>query len=513
MREISLRPRDYQQKIFETAKDNNTLVVLPTGLGKTLIALMLSVDRLKKHPTSKVLMLAPTRPLVEQHYNTFKKQLPELFADLQLFTGSVQAKQRKKIFQTAEIIFSTPQCIANDLRQNLYTAHEVSLLIIDEAHRCLKNYDYTKVVDFYKRQGENIRILGLTASPGSDSENVKEICKHLAVDEIEIRTRDSLDVKSYLQELEFEKVVVPFPTEFLEIKLLLKKIFDSQVEQLRKRSLLFGPANKIALLKLQGKLGARYTNAKDFNAMRGMSLTATAIKISHALELLETQTLSGVNEYFKSLIQQANQKKSKAVQNLIKSPEFNAANILLQELLTKRIEHPKIEETAVLVENQFKEKENSRIIIFTQFRETGTTLTRRLNQIPEVNAMAFFGQAKKNNTGLSQKEQKEIIEKLNQGEINVLVATSIGEEGLDIAEVSAVIFYEPIPSAIRKIQRTGRTARLKPGKLIILVTKDTRDVINHYASNAREKRMYKTLEGVKADIKENNKIKTLDDFK
>jgi len=307
--------------------------------------------------------------------------------------------------------------------------------------------------------------------------------------------------------------VVPFPPEFLEIKLLLKKVYEKKIEELRHRNLLFGPANKISLLKLQGKLGAMYTHSKDFNAMIGMSLTATAIKIAHALELLETQTLSGVNEYFNSLIEQANQKKSKAVQSLVKSPEFTMARVSLQTLLSKRIEHPKIEETAVIVENQFKEKQNSKIIIFTQFRETGVTLTKRLNEIQGIHAQSFFGQAKKGNTGLSQKEQKAIIEKLNSGEVNVLVATSIGEEGLDIAEVSTVIFYEPIPSAIRKIQRAGRTARLKPGKLIILVTKDTRDVINHYASNAREKRMYKVLENVKADIKESSKIKTLNDFK
>ncbi|MBS3076952.1 DEAD/DEAH box helicase [Candidatus Pacearchaeota archaeon] len=406
-------------------------------------------------------------------------------------------------------------CIANDLKAGLYTLQDVSLLIIDEAHRCLKNYDYTKVVEFYKHQTplELQRILGLTASPGSETENVKEICKHLAVDEIEIRSRDSPDVKPYLQELEFEKVVVPFPPEFLEIKLLLKKIHDSKTDELRRRNLLFGPANKFALLKLQGKLGAIYTSSRDFNAMIGMSLTATAIKLSHALELLETQTLSGVNEYFNNLIEQANQKKSKAVQTLVKSPEFTLARTFLQNLITKKVEHPKIEETAVIVENQFKEKENSKIIIFTQFRETGVTLTRRLNEISGIRAKSFFGQAKKSGTGLSQKEQKAIIEQLNSGEINVLVATSIGEEGLDIAEVSTVIFYEPIPSAIRKIQRTGRTARLKPGKLIILVTKDTRDVINHYASTAREKKMYKTIEGVRADIKESNKIKTLDDFK
>ncbi len=102
--------------------------------------------------------------------------------------------------------------------------------------------------------------------------------------------------------------------------------------------------------------------------------------------------------------------------------------------------------------------------------------------------------------------------KMNSGEINVLVATSIGEEGLDIAEVSVVIFYEPIPSEIRKIQRTGRTARLAPGKLFILVTKDTRDVAYHYAAHAKEKKMHRTIEGIQDEMKENNRIKKLSDF-
>jgi len=511
MKEIALAPRDYQQQIFETAKDNNSLVVLPTGIGKTLIALMLAVHRKKEHPLSRVLILAPTRPLVEQHFQTFQKNLPELFADLQLFTGSIVAKKRKEIFRTAEIIFSTPQCIANDLRAHLYDLTDTSLLVIDECHRCLKNYDYTKVVDYYKRQGENQLILGLTASPGSDSSKVKEICQHLNIEKIEVRTRDSPDVKPYLQELKYKKVEVPFPQEFIEIRVLLKQIYDKKVAELRKRALLFGPSHKIALLKLQAKLAGSIRRKKDFNAMIGMSLTATAIKISHAIELLETQTLSGVNEYFKGLQKQAEQKKSRAVQNLVKSPDFNAAVISLQQLLAKKMEHPKVEETAVLVEEQMKDKPKGKIIIFTQFRETGTTLVKRLNKIKGIKASTFFGQAKKGDTGLSQKEQKAIIIKLNEGEINVLVATSIGEEGLDISEVSAVIFYEPIPSAIRKIQRTGRTARLKPGQLFILMTKDTRDMINHYASSAREKKMYSTIDGVRKEII--NKPKTLYDYK
>jgi len=511
MVELQLKPREYQSAIFETAKNNNTLVVLPTGLGKTFIALLLAVERIERHPGSKILFLAPTRPLVEQHLQTFKENLPELFASLDIFTGSIPAKKREETFQRAEIIFSTPQCISNDVKQRLYSLDDVSLVIIDEAHRCLKNYAYTSVVESYKNQAppELQRILGLTASPGSDHAKVRQICRHLNTEKIESRTRDSPDVKPYLQELEFTKISVPFPKEFIEIRVLLKRIYDSCVFKLKQKNLLFGPAHKIALLVLQKRLSARIAK-KDFMAISGISQTAQAIKIAHAIELLETQTLTGLSDYLEGLKKQAERKQSRAVQTLVKSPDFQAACVSLNSLLAEKRQHPKIKVTADVVEEQFKENPKSKIIIFAQFRETTSSIAKKVNQIKGVKASVFVGQAKKGNTGLSQKEQKQIIEQFREGEINVLCATSIGEEGLDIPEVSAVIFYEPIPSAIRKIQRAGRTARLAPGKLLILITKDTRDEINYYASGARERKMHKTLTLMKEEIA--NKSPTLGDF-
>ena len=507
---INLAPREYQKQIFETAKNYNTLVVLPTGLGKTLVALLLSVDRLKNFPLSKILFLAPTKPLVEQHFNYFKKHLPELFASLEIFTGAVPAPKRKKFFQTAEIIFSTPQCIANDIKKELYSLNEVSLLIIDEAHRCLKNYDYTYVAKTYKSQSENPKVLGLTASPGSDPEKVRQICSHLDISKIESRTRDSEDVKPYIEKLEYEKVPVSFPPELMEIRLLLKKLWDNCIDKLKEKNVLHGPANKITLLKLQSQLSAQISR-HNFSAMHFISTTAQAIKISHALELLETQTLLGLNNYMKSLFEQAKENKSRAVKNLIKTPEFNSAYVLLLALLAKNMEHPKVNVLNEIVKSQFDEDKNSKMIVFAQFRDTISLIASELNKIPNIKASVFIGQAKKRGQGLNQKEQKQIIENFKDGKINVLCSTSIGEEGLDIPEVSAVIFYEPIPSAIRKIQRAGRTARLSPGKLKILVTEGTRDEINHYASAARERKMYKTISQIQNEI--NNKPKTLDDFK
>ncbi|MEK6819665.1 MAG: DEAD/DEAH box helicase [Nanoarchaeota archaeon] len=496
-------PREYQEKIFKKCIEKNCLVVLPTGLGKTLIALMLAVYRLEKFPSEKILFLAPTRPLAEQHLKYFEKHLTELFADMQLFTGSVSAKERKKIWNTANIIFSTPQCIANDLKNYIYDLSEVSLLVEDEAHRCLKNYDYNFVAQKYKQQAKNKKILGLTASPGSEASKINDICKNLSIEEVEVRTRDSDDVKEYLQDLEFKKIMIDFPEDFVEIRNSMKKIFERYVENLKIKNVLFGPATKISLILLQKKIsGILARNPGNFGYYSVASSCAQAIKIQHALELLETQTLEGFNTYLKKLFEEAANKKSKGVVALVSSPEFAFAFNKTNELIAKNIEHPKVLILVDLIKSEIEQNENAKIMVFSQFRDTASLLSRILNENKNIKSKIFVGQAKKaskdgKGTGLNQKEQKQIISDFSDGEINVLCATSIGEEGLDIPEVNAVIFYEPVASAIRKIQRTGRTARLMKGKSIVLVTKGTRDESYYYVSRSREKKMYSAIDEVK----------------
>lgn len=502
MKELKLKPREYQSTIFKTCEAKDCLVVLPTGTGKTLIALMLTIQRFKAHPLQKILILAPTKPLIEQHFESFKKQLPEDWADMQLFTGKTIAKKRKEIWETAEFIFSTPQCISNDIKKGLYSLEEVSLLVMDECHRCLKNYAYNKIAERYKMQAVNPRVLALTASPGGDKKTIQEVCNNLGVKAVEIRTRDSPDVKPYLQDLDFEKIEVDFPSNFLEIKLLLETIYHKKISELKHRGIFFGQPSKTMLLKTQGRLIQEIKKKKDLNKLLAMSATATALKISHALTLLETQTVSSFIAYLKDLFKQAAEKKSRGVERLTKSPEFAKAFSLAQIL---NQEHPKLQVLKNLVEKQFSVDPKSKIIIFAQFRETVRTISEELNKIPEVKADNFVGQAIKDHgkgktTGLKQKEQKIMIEKFKSGEMNVLVATSIAEEGLDIPEVSEVIFYEPIPSAIRTIQRAGRTARLSKGKLKVLVTKKTLDETFHYVAKNKEKRMHSAIQQIKKDF-------------
>lgn len=512
----NIKPRKYQSDILETCKDKNCLVILPTGIGKTLIALMLAIERMKKFPEEKILFLAPTRPLAEQHLRYFGKHLPELYATMELFTGKTPAEKRKKLWQNAEIVFSTPQCIGNDVKNNLYNLSNVSLLIEDECHRCIKNYSYTYVAEKYKEQAKNPRVLGLTASPGYEKEKIKKICDNLGIEAVEIRTRESEDVKEYLQELKFEIFKIEFPEELNEIRQLIRKIFDKKVEELRNRKLLFMPATKKNLLETQHKImRAISTGNRHFNLLAGASSCATAIKVQHALELLETQTLSSTQNYLQDLFDQAAKKQSKAVQQLVKQPEFNQAYIKLTELIARKIEHPKLIKLKEIIEEDIKVNPKAKTIVFAQYRDTVTKIAKILNEINGVNARVFVGQARrssgqeKQETGLTQREQQEILYDFSLGKINILAATSIGEEGLDIPEVNSVIFYEPVPSEIRKIQRAGRTARLIKGKLIMLITKGTRDEGYYWAAFHKEKKMHKAIQDIQDDFdkQENNKDK------
>jgi len=511
----TIQPREYQQKIYETCKDKNCLVILPTGTGKTLVALMMAINRLRLYPESKILFLAPTRPLAEQHLSYFQKHLPELFATKELFTGKIEAKKRQELWQNAEIIFSTPQSVANDLRNNLYDLKEVSLLIQDECHRCLKNYDYTYIAKKYLEQAVNQRILGLTASPGVEKSKIKKIAENLGIEAIEIRTRESDDVSPYLQELKYDTIKLDYPEEFKEVGDILKELCNRKIEELKNRKLLFAPPTKKNILELQRRIMTMIsTGNRHFNILSGASACAQAIKLQHLLELLETQTLDSVYKYMQELFSQANQNKSKAVKQLVKQASFNQAYVKVTELLARKIENPKLSKLKEVIEEEMKGK-IKRIIVFAQFRDTLVKICKTLNEIPGVNARVFVGQAKRgegdNATGLSQKEQKEMINDFSLGTINVLCSSSIGEEGLDICEVSAVIFYEPIPSAIRQIQRRGRTARLKPGKLIVLMIKKTRDEAYYWSAFHKEKSMYKALDGIKEELENKGKLEKEED--
>jgi len=494
-----IEPREYQKSIAETALKNNTLVVLPTGMGKTLISVLVGIERLEKCPGSQIMITAPTRPLNAQHKKSFERLTSISPEEIILITGKINPVEREQLYKKGRVIVSTPQCIENDLKNGKLNLENFSFITFDECHRTVKDYAYTYVAKKYMEQAKWPLILGLTASPGGSYEKIETIRENLFIESVEIRTESDGDVRPYVKDVEKDWVYVDFPEEFKKIKVLLEESLKEDIYWLREHHYIqtYKPSKKI-LLALQNRAAARLTEgAKSYALMWVMMKTAEAIKIEHAIELLETQGINPLKEYFEKL-SHSNKRTDKKLMN---DPRIREAIDSVKELYEKGVEHPKLIKLESIVKELVKENPQVKIIVFANFRSTVDKITQLLRE-NNVNSEILIGQAARERSGLTQEQQIENLKRFARNEFNVLVGTSISEEGLSIPAVDYVIFYESVPSEIRTIQRRGRTGRTAAGKAIFLITKDTMDEAYYWAAFHKERKM----KGILYDMK-NRKLK------
>jgi Fanconi anemia group M protein len=497
LRRGAVEERAYQVNIAKACLSRSTLVVLPTGMGKTVIAAMVIAEVLRRKG-GRILFLAPTKPLVEQHAVSLREML--LVDPVAVFTGEVASPEdRELLWRESKIVVSTPQVIRNDLRSGRYDLQDVSLVVFDEGHRAVGDYAYVDVAAAYKEVPDRI-VLGMTASPGSSAEKILEVCANLGITAVEIRTEYDADVLPYVQGLTIDRIPVEAPDVAKDIRALLEKVFEEQVGHLKKMGFLGGkpkPSTK-DILAAGDEIRRRLDHGeKDGRLFGAMTATAIAMKTNHAMTLAETQGLQALRSYFERLEKDA---RSRADVRFLKHEKVQEA-IRLARGTTE--EHPKLKKTGWIVRDQFLRKADSRIIVFAHYRETAELVTKELTKLPGIRPVRFVGQQSRGeDAGLTQKDQVEILGKFRDGEVNVLVATSIGEEGLDIPQVDLVVFYEPVPSEIRTIQRRGRTGRSASGRVIMLVTKDTRDEAFLYSAKRKERRMHEELDRLRRELKQ-----------
>ncbi|ADB57294.1 DEAD/DEAH box helicase [Archaeoglobus profundus] len=508
IRENTIERRSYQIAITATALMRNTLVVLPTGLGKTVIALLVIASRLH-NKGGKALVLAPTKPLVEQHANFFRKTLKIPSNEIVALSGEVPPDKRYQLWNKAKVVVSTPQVIENDLISGRISLEDVVHVTFDEAHRAVGNYSYVFIAKAYMEQAKDPLILAITASPGSDIERIEEVIKNLYIEDVEVRTELDEDVKPYIHERAIEWVRVEMPKELKEVRDLLNECVELRLMRLEGLGVKARGLSKKELLALQEALQSEAYESGDQRLFEALSVLAEILKIHHAIELIETQGLDALKHYLRRIVVEAKSRGgSRASKSIIADPKFKKAVV---KALKCEVDHPKLEKLKEIVSSQLKEKPESRIIVFTNFRDTAEVISRELQSMG-VPAVRFVGQAnRENDRGLRQREQVEIVERFRAGDIKVLVATSVGEEGLDIPEVDLVVFYEAIPSEIRSIQRKGRTGRKKEGRIVVLVTKGTRDEAYFYISLRKERAMFERLRDLKFMLKRTQK--SLEEFK
>jgi Fanconi anemia group M protein len=530
----SIESRLYQQVLAgDVLKKGNTMVVAPTALGKTIVAILVAADRLQKVKNSKVLILSPSKPLAIQHEASFKEFLTLPCSSI---TGSVKTDERVKRWQESRIISATPQTVESDLLNGRYDLSNVSLIVFDECHHGVGAYSYVYLASRYVKESNYNLILGLTASPGSDKTKIEEVCKNLYIQNVVVKTENDRDVKPYFNPVEIDWVRIKMSEELDKINKSLEKALKIRLKTLKNMGIIKTiSVTKVDILKARGRIQAeiaRTTNPKK-ELFHSISILSAVINIQHAQELVETQGVHPFNKYIVRL----RKKKTKASKSLMNDPNFSRAVRLAHNAEKNGWEHPKLRALAEILKKELgtgdgqttlqtarygdkKDKKTSKIIVFTQFRDTLEMIHQKLEN-EGIKSVKFFGQAAKDGEkGLTQKEQKEIIKSFRMGEYDVLISTSVAEEGIDIPAVDLVVLYEPVPSEVRMIQRRGRTGRKRTGRVKVLITNGTRDEGYYWSSVRKEDSMKNQLidskvlkelnESAVARMENEKKVKVID---
>jgi ERCC4-related helicase len=501
-----LEDRLYQSAIARSAERENTLVVLPTGLGKTAIALRVIASALEKAPDRSILFLAPTRPLVVQHAHEVERTL--LGPPPVVLTGAIGPERRTELLRPPQIVVATPQVVANDLAGEGFPLSTFSLIVFDEAHRAVGDYPYVAIARA-NREGADARVLAMTASPGGSLARIREVWANLGLRKFEYRVETDPDVAPYLHGIGVETVTVPVPPEVRHLAILMRAAVARAGQTLSRLGLLAeGEAHRRAVLavgeQLHRRIAAERASGTPSSATLWQAVTAQSVMMKglHALDLIESQGVDALREFFARQSAPEGRRVTPSQRAFLGDPDVAEVRRRLESLT---VEHPKIGVAVTRVREELEARPGGRVIVFSQFRDTVDRLIEEFDSLhdPAVRAARFVGQATRGarDPGLRQKDQVEILARFRSGEVNCLVATSVAEEGLDIPATDLVVFYEPIPDVIRTIQRRGRTGRARAGRAIVLVAEGTRDEGLHRGSFARERRMHEMLERVEQDAR------------
>jgi len=336
----------------------------------------------------------------------------------------------------------------------------------------------------------------MTASLPEEREKVEEILRNLRLSRVEARRgEDNVQVARYVQKTSIECVEV-------QLNPLLNRIRSELLEAIREY------VNRLNSLGLGGDLGVppRMKQLIDLRAKPEYSTNLSArsalfslIRLTIMLGLVETQTLESFIQFVEKL-----QSKIKGVglKDLLQNEHLKTAYGIAKGTLELGVEHPKLEELVKILKNL---PTGEKAIVLTSYRASVQEIYRRLAS-EGLKARILVG--KRSCEGLSQKEQVAVLEDMRKGVFDILVATQVGEEGLDIPECRLVVFYDNVPSAVRFVQRRGRTGRRSPGRVVAFLVKGTRDEGYYWLARRKLKEAKLLIE----DFKLNKEVKNLDDY-
>ncbi|EEC09559.1 conserved hypothetical protein [Ixodes scapularis] len=496
--------RDYQFNIVQSCLFKNTMVILPTGLGKTFIAAVVMYNFYRWYPTGKIVFTAPTKPLVAQQIEACYKIMGIPLEDTLEMTGNVPAPRRATAWREKRVFFLTPQVMMNDLLRNALKPQDVKCLVIDEAHKALGNYAYCQVVQEIMKYTNQFRVVALSATPGSDVNAVRQVLSNLMISHVELRSEESIDIQKYTQRRTIDKVVVPLGHEIVEVKRKFLQVVCMYLERLERHGALprLNPESlgKFRLLKLketflqsppQGMAPRLVGQLQgDFSLL---------ISLYHAYELLLAHGLRPFFHFLKGIVD-GEKSQPRVRYELMHHPGFNELYTDLKERLgvSSVVGHPKLIKLEEIVLDHFKnfgKSAETRVMIFSQYRDSVKEISSYLNRHrPLIKAMNFMGQNQKTGTarGFTQKEQLLVVKRFRDGGYNVLVSTCVGEEGLDIGEIDLIVCYDAPKSPIRLVQRMGRTGRKRAGRIVVLLSEGKEEQA-YRESNSKKQTVHRAI--------------------
>ena len=491
-----LENRRYQVELADTAARDHALVCLPTGLGKTAVSLLVTARRLHE-VGGKSLLLAPTKPLVQQHAEFYREALTVPDDEIVVFTGEVRPDDRAALFEDATMVIATPQVVENDLVGNRIDLEQVTHCTFDECHRATGDYAYNYIADRYHADAADPLVTAMSASPGDDEEAILQVCENLGLSEVAVMTEDDADVAEYTHDTDVDWKRIDLPDVVIEIRDAINEVVADRLDQLRELGVTNKSSPDLSERDIQGMQAElrKLMNNDQSEGYQGMSLLAEIRKLRTAVTYVETQSVESLRRYFERLKEAARSSgASKADQRLVSEPKIREA---MRKAESYDDLHPKFRRTRMLLAETLGIENGERVIVFTESRDTAETLVDFLSD--HFTTRKFVGQSDTDGSeGMTQTEQQETLERFRSGEFEVLVSTSVAEEGLDVPEVDLVLFYEPVPTAIRAIQRKGRTGRQAEGRVVVLLANDTRDEAYFWKARNDQKRMKSELNKLKS---------------
>uniref|UniRef100_A0A8D9AQ95 Fanconi anemia group M protein n=1 Tax=Cacopsylla melanoneura TaxID=428564 RepID=A0A8D9AQ95_9HEMI len=471
--------RDYQRNIVHSCLFENTLVSLPTGLGKTFIAAVVMYNFYRWYPRGKIVFMAPTRPLVSQQMRACYDIMGIPMEDTIELQGNTVVAARKKEWNEKRVFYVTPQTIDNDLKSGVFNPEHLKCLVIDEAHRATKNYAYCQVVQQLREANIKFRVIALSATPGREIQDVINLIQKLGIAKLELRSENSIDIVPYTHTKKIDSVQVPLSDLVLKVREEFLKIIDKYTRSLKQNKVLVGNTGTLTkFLVMVAKDKYVKTKAQFPHINRDLDrMIQRDFHVTHSLaSALENLTTYGLRAFYNNLVEVSKEDgscpilgKDNDLQELLQQlkPKLDI-NIMSNDYAWSHLKFIRLQE---ILETHFKSYadsgETTKVIIFANFRVVVAEIYDVLKSLePMVKASMFVGQS----SGVTQQEQKEIMRKFREGEFNTLIATSVGEEGLDIGEIDLVICFDSQKSPIKLVQRLGRTGRKRNGRCVFLLT-------------------------------------------